>query len=68
VARDGGGVVHSPKDADLARALSRLEQAVEATAKEGESPVAFLDTATRLAARLGPPPGARPRPSLIVEP
>ncbi len=68
VARDEGGTVHSPRDADLARALSRLEQAVEATTREGESAHAFLDTATRLAARLGPPPGARPRPSLIVEP
>jgi hypothetical protein len=67
-ARDEEGTVHSPADADLARALLRLEQAVESTAKQGESPVAFLDTATRLAARLGPPPGARPRTSLIVEP
>jgi hypothetical protein len=29
---------------------------------------AFLDTATRVAARLGPPPGARSRSGLIVEP
>ena len=39
-----------------------------ATLREGESDHAFLDTATRLAARLGPPPGARPRSDLIVEP
>jgi len=35
--------------------------------REGESSHAFLDSATRLAARLGPPP-ARTRSSLIVEP
>jgi len=58
----------TPADRDLARSLGRLEEAIAATAKEGESAHAFLDTATRLAARLGPPPGARPGPSLIVEP
>ena len=67
-AKDEKGVSHAPAGRDLARALARLEQAIEATAKEGESAHAFLDTATRLAARLGPPPGASGRPSLIVEP
>jgi hypothetical protein len=67
-ARDAEGRAHAPADRDLAVALARLERAVEATLAEGESARAFLDTATRLAARLGPPPGARPRPTLIVEP
>jgi len=67
-ARDAEGQAHAPADRDLAIALARLERAIEATAREDESAHAFLDTATRLAARLGPPPGARPRPTLIVEP
>lgn len=67
-ARDAEGHSHAPADRDLAEALSRLERAVAAARREGESGHAFLDSATRLAARLGPPPGARPRPTLIVEP
>ena len=67
-ARDEEGRSHAPADRDLAAALARLERAVEATLAQRESAHAFLDTATRLAARLGPPPGARPSPSLIVEP
>jgi hypothetical protein len=67
-ARDEQGRAHAPADRDLQAALLRLERAVAATVGQGESPHAFLDTATRLAARLGPPPGARPRPGLIVEP
>jgi len=67
-ARDEQGRAHAPADRDLQAALSRLERAVAATVGQGESPHAFLDTATRLAARLGPPPAARPRPGLIVEP
>jgi hypothetical protein len=67
-ARDEEGRSHAPADRDLAEALARLERAVQATLGQGESAHAFLDTATRLAARLGPPPGARPRSSLIVEP
>jgi hypothetical protein len=66
--RDDEGRTHAPADRDLAAALARLERAVEATLREGESPHAFLDTAARLAARLAPPSGARPRPALIVEP
>ena len=46
----------------------RLERAIEATLGQGESRDTFLDTAARLAARLGPPPAARPRTGLIVEP
>ena len=67
-AKDAEGRSHAPADRDLAEALSRLERAVAAALREGESSHAFLDTATRLAARLGPPPGARTRSSLIVEP
>lgn len=67
-ARDEEGHSHAPADRDLAQALARLERAIEATLSQGESPHAFLDTATRLAARLGPPPAVRPRPGLIVEP
>jgi hypothetical protein len=67
-ARDAEGRAHAPAEHDLAVALARLERAVEATVREGESAHAFLDTATRLAARLGPPPGPTPRSALIVEP
>ena len=67
-ARDEPGLSHAPADRDLSAALTRLERAVRAVLAEGDSAHAFLDTATRLAARLGPPPGARPGPSLIVEP
>jgi hypothetical protein len=67
-AKDGEGRVQAPADRDLAAALARLESAIEATRNEQESSHAFLDTATRVAARLGPPPGARPKPGLIVEP
>jgi hypothetical protein len=67
-ARDDEGRVHAPSDRDLLPALVRLEQAIDAAHGEGESAHAFLDTATRLAARLGPPPGAPPRSGLIVEP
>jgi hypothetical protein len=67
-ARDAEGAPRAPADRDLASALSRLEQAIAATVREGEAPHAFLDTAVRLAARLGPPPGSSPGPSLIVEP
>jgi hypothetical protein len=67
-ARDEEGREHAPADRDLVAALARLERAIEATRDEEESSHAFLDTATRLAARLGPPPGARARSRLIVEP
>ena len=67
-ARDAEGLAHAPADRDLSAALSRLERAVEATLGQRESAHAFLDTAARLAARLGPPPASRPRPGLIVEP
>jgi hypothetical protein len=68
LAQDAEGRSHAPADRDLSEALARLERAVEATQREGESGHAFLDSATRLAARLGPPPGARPRSGIILEP
>jgi hypothetical protein len=68
LAKDREGRPHAPADPDLREALLRLEQAIEATVREGESGHAFLDSATRLAARLGPPPVERPRSGLIVEP
>jgi hypothetical protein len=67
-ARDDEGRAHAPADRDLLPALGRLEKAIESTLGGGESAHAFLDTATRLAARLGPPPPARPTSGLIVEP
>jgi hypothetical protein len=66
--KDDEGRTHAPADRDLATALARLERAIAATQQEEESSHAFLDTATRVAARLGPPPGARPTSGLIVEP
>lgn len=67
-ARDAEGRAHAPGDHDLATALARLERAILATVAEADSAHAFLDTATRLAARLGPPPGRHPASGLIVEP
>jgi hypothetical protein len=71
-ARDAEGAVHRPDDKDLGAALQSLENAVAATLREKEGPRAFLDTATRLAGRLGAgpasaPPAEPPKP-LIVEP
>jgi hypothetical protein len=65
--KDAEGASHAPADRDLAAALRGLEAALVAVAREGESPHAFLDTATRLAGRLGAPSPVRGRP-LIVEP
>ena len=69
-ARDAQGAVQRPDDTDLAAALRALEAAIAATLRENEGPHAFLDTATRLAGRLGvnPAPTAEPSGSLIVEP
>ena len=69
-ARDAQGAVHRPDDKDLAAALKALEEVVAATIREGEGPRAFLDTATRLAGRLGmnPAPAAAPSKPLIIEP
>jgi len=59
-ARDAQGAVHRPDDKDLGAALQSLENAVAATLREKEGPRAFLDTATRLAGRLGAGPAASP--------
>jgi hypothetical protein len=66
-AREDDGTVRRPPDRDLAAALGGLERALAATIREKEGPQAFLDTAARLAGRLGGASPARPRP-LIVEP
>jgi len=67
-ARGEDGALRRPADRDLVAALRALENAVAGTVREGEGPHAFLDTATRLVARLGGKSAApRPRP-LIVEP
>ena len=67
-ARGEDGALRRPADRDLVAALRALENAVAGTVREGEGPHAFLDTATRLVARLGGRSAApRPRP-LIVEP
>ena len=66
-AQDSEGVLHAPADRDLVAALRALEAALAGTAREGGGPHAFLDTAARLAGRLGPGPAVRSRP-LIVEP
>jgi len=72
-AHDAQGTVRRPRDTDLSAALRALEQAVGATLQEDEGSHAFLDTAARLAGRLGlrraaeAEPGAPSRP-LIIEP
>jgi len=69
--KDAAGRVVTPDDADLQAALEALEAALEATRRERAGPSAFLDTAARLAARLGAPPAAaspRPPGPLILEP
>jgi hypothetical protein len=67
-ARGDDGALHRPADRDLVAALRALEAAIAGTAREGEGPRAFLETAARLVARLGGRESA-PRPGpLIVEP
>lgn len=66
-AKDEEGVAHAPADADLLAALRALEGALGDTAREGAEPTAFLDTAARVAARVGGGPRRSLRP-LIVEP
>ncbi len=63
-----GSDPRSPADRDLCQRSRGSSGRSRPPSAEGESAHAFLDTATRLAARLGPPPAARPRPGLIVEP
>jgi hypothetical protein len=66
-ARDEDGVLASPADADLLPVLRALEAMVSEASREGSGPTAFLETATRLVGRLGPPGWTAPAP-LIVEP
>jgi hypothetical protein len=66
-AKDADGALHTPADRDLVAALRALEAALTATAREGDGPHAFLDTAARLTGRSGPSPPVRSHP-LIVEP
>lgn len=69
-ARDAQGAVQRPDDKDLGAALRALEGAVAATLREKEGPQAFVETAIRLAGRLGaaPAPPTEPSKPLIIEP
>jgi hypothetical protein len=66
-AKDEGGALHTPADADLLATLRALEGALLDVARESAGPTAFLDTTARLAGRIAAAnrPAARP---LIVEP
>lgn len=66
-ARDEQGNAHAPADKDLLAALRALEGALGDVAREAAGPAAFLDTAARVAARIGARPRTYGRP-LIVEP
>ena len=66
-AKDEQGIAHAPADKDLLAVLRALEGALGHVAREGAGPAAFLDTAARMAARMGAGPRAPGRP-LIVEP
>jgi hypothetical protein len=56
--QDGSGRPLSPDDRDLTAVLGALDAALSATAAESAGATAFLDTATRTAARLGARPSA----------
>jgi len=58
----------APDDADLLAALRALEAALAATLEERAGATAFLDTATRLAARFGARPAAAASAPRIVLP
>jgi hypothetical protein len=66
-AKDEDGVARAPADPDLLAALRALEGALGDVAREGAGPTAFLDTAARVAARIGGGQRRAVRP-LIVEP
>jgi hypothetical protein len=58
----------APSDADLAAVLAALETALGAAVRESSGRHSFLDSAARLAARIGGAPRpAAPRPRLILE-
>jgi hypothetical protein len=66
-AKDDAGTMHAPADPDLLAVLRALEGAVRGTVREGAGEAAFLDTAARVAGRIGAASRPSPRP-LIVEP
>ena len=66
-AKDDQGIARAPADKDLLAVLRALEGVLGDVAREGAGPAAFLDTAARMAARMGAAPRAPGRP-LIVEP
>ena len=66
-AKDEQGIAHAPADKDLLAVLRALEGVLGDVVREGAGPAAFLDTAARVAARMGVAPRAPGRP-LIVEP
>jgi hypothetical protein len=72
-APDGGlgpdGTSVAPADADLAAVVTALEAAVAQTRAQAAGATAFLDTAVRLAGRLGAPAAAAParRPLVLLE-
>jgi len=66
-AKDEQGIARAPADKDLLAVLRALEGVLGDLAREGAGPAAFLDTAARVAARMGVAPRAPGRP-LIVEP
>jgi len=66
-AKDEQGIARAPADKDLLAVLRALEGALGDVAREGAGPATFLDTAARMAARMGVLPRSPGRP-LIVEP
>ena len=66
-AKDEQGIARAPADKDLLAVLRALEGVLGDVVREGAGPAAFLDTAARVAARMGVAPRAPGRP-LIVEP
>jgi hypothetical protein len=66
-AADASGRVISPADSDLAAVLGAMEGAIRACRREQGGPRVFLDTASRVAGRLGGVRRAAP-PGLILGP
>jgi hypothetical protein len=64
--RGGDGATRTPEDRDLLPVLVALEAGLRAATREHAGPTAFLDSAVRLAGRLGG--RAEARGPLIVEP
>lgn len=65
-AEDAEGRAVAPDDANLLPALAALEAAITAMLEQDKGPTAFLDTATRLASRMGA--SARATRPLIIAP